>query len=233
MGHILDRPVWAALTTRHAGLSIGDSHARRYRPEINLFAAAAKGHESALAGLADGPVGTVERDGLDAVPGLTLQTSAIVNQMVGTESPGLPDGFQPEALGAGDALDMLALATLTEPGPFFAETWRMGRFIGVREEGRLIAMAGERMRAPGFTEVSGVCTHPDFQGRGLAGKLMRTVIDRISREDDAAFLHVYPHNEAAIGLYERLGLRFRGQLRFQIWSSSVPAQPLADSAHAV
>lgn len=218
MAHILDRPVWTALTTRQAELSIGDAYARRFRPEINQFAACADGAGDRLVRLATGAIGTVEREALAALPGLTLQKAAIVNQMVATTSPGLPDGFEPEALGASDAEEMLALATLTQPGPFFAETWRMGRFVGVREGGRLIAMAGERMRAPGFTEVSGVCTHPDFQGRGLAGKLMRVVIERIVRDGDNAFLHVYPHNHAAIGLYERLGFRFREQLSFQVWA---------------
>lgn len=217
MGHILDRPVWAALTTRQAGLGMGDDRARRYRPEINVFAASADGSGDGLAGLATGTVGTVERAPLGSVPGLALQKAAIVNQMVAMTSPDLDKGFAPVPLGAADAAEMLALATLTQPGPFSAETWRMGRFVGVREGGRLVAMAGERMQVPGFTEVSGVCTHPDFQGRGLAGKLMRVVIDRIVRDRDAAFLHVYPHNQGAITLYERLGFRFREQLSFQIW----------------
>jgi ribosomal protein S18 acetylase RimI-like enzyme len=221
MGHILDRPVWTALTTRQAEFAVGGAAARRFRPEINLFAAARdRSPESlaALAGLAADRIGTVEAEPLDHLPGLNLERAAIVNQMVATGSPGLAEGFAPGALAAPDGPKMLALATLTEPGPFFAETWRMGRFIGVREGGRLVAMAGERMRAPGFIEVSGVCTHPDFQGRGLARKLMRAVIDRIVREGDAAFLHVYPRNKGAIGLYEALGFQFRTQLSFQIWA---------------
>jgi ribosomal protein S18 acetylase RimI-like enzyme len=222
MEHILDRPVWTALTTRQAELGLGDARARRYRPEINLFAAAADRTPEqleALAALADGTIGTVEAEPLPALPGLGLRKEATVNQMIATGSPGLVDGFAPVPLGEPDAAEMLALATLTEPGPFRTETWRMGRFVGIREGGRLVAMAGERMRAPGFTEVSGVCTHPDFQGRGYAGKLMRAVIDRIIGEGDAAFLHVYPHNQGAIGLYEALGFRFRAQLSFQIWAS--------------
>jgi ribosomal protein S18 acetylase RimI-like enzyme len=221
MGHILDRPVWAALTTRQAEFAVGGAAAWRFRPEINLFAAArdrSPDSLDSLAALAANGIGTVEAEPLEHLPGLKLERTAIVNQMVATGSPGLAEGFAPGALAAPDGSEMLALATLTEPGPFFAETWRMGRFIGVREGGRLIAMAGERMRAPGFTEVSGVCTHPDFQGRGLARKLMRAVIDRIIGEGDAAFLHVYPHNQGAIGLYEALGFRFRTQLSFQIWA---------------
>ena len=142
----------------------------------------------------------------------------MVNQMVAERSPGVADGFDYLVLGDADAAEMLALATLTEPGPFFAETHRMGHFIGVREGGRLVAMAGQRMRPPGFTEVSGVCTHPDFRGRGYAGKLMRVLIDRIVSEGDAAFLHVYPDNAGAIALYEALGFRFRTALTFTVLS---------------
>lgn len=219
--HPLDRPVWNALTTRQAALSVGDAKARRYRPEINLFAAGAEPTADcaeAIAGFLDGggPIGIVEAAPFPAIPGARVEKQAIVNQMVARESPGVADGFDYLVLGDADAADMLALATLTAPGPFFAETHRMGHFIGVREGGRLVAMAGQRMRVPGFTEVSGVCTHPESRGRGYAGKLMRVLIDRIVREGDAAFLHVYPDNAGAIGLYEALGFRFRAELTFSV-----------------
>jgi predicted GNAT family acetyltransferase len=219
MTHPLDRPVWNALTTRQSALGIGDEQARRYRPEINLFAAAADALPRSLAALAElvpegGEIGTVELESVPDVPGTRTVRQAPVNQMVATAWPGLADGFAHDVLGPEDAAGMLELATLTEPGPFFAETWRMGHFIGVREGGRLIAMSGQRMRVPGFTEVSAVCTHPEHRGKGLAGKLMRVIIDRIVREGDAAFLHVYPDNLGAIGLYEALGFRFRAQLTF-------------------
>ena len=222
--HMLDRPVWNALATRQSGLAIGDERARRFRPDINMFGAAAEPSPESLAALAalapeGGIIGTVEVEPLLAVPGLTLQRQAAVNQMVAERSPGQSQAFDHVVLGDDDAAEMLALATLTEPGPFFAATHRMGHFIGVRKQGRLIAMAGQRMRVPGFTEVSAVCTHPDHRGQGLAGKLMRVLIDRIVNEGDAAFLHVYPDNTGAIGLYEALGFRFRQALHFQIWSA--------------
>ena len=218
--HPLDRPVWTALTTRQAALADGDARARRYRPEINLFAAAAEPAEyEALALLAgDGPIGTVEVEPLAGISTMALRKHAIVNQMVAIQSPGLAEEFGCQRLGDADAADMLTLATLTEPGPFFSGTHRMGHFVGVREDGRLVAMAGQRMRVPGFTEVSAVCTHPDHRGHGHAGKLMRVVIDQIVSTGDAAFLHVYPDNAGAIALYETLGFRFRQQLHFQIWS---------------
>ncbi|GAO40061.1 putative acetyltransferase [Sphingomonas changbaiensis NBRC 104936] len=219
--HPLDRPVWNALTTRQAALSVGDGRARRYRPEINLFAAGAEPSEACAEAigrfLADGgPIGLVEAAPFPAIPGGRVEKQAIVNQMVATASPGVAEAFDYLVLGGADAAEMLALATLTAPGPFFAETHRMGYFIGVREGGRLVAMAGQRMRVPGFTEVSAVCTHPEFRGRGYAGKLMRVLIERIVREGDAAFLHVYPDNAGAIGLYEALGFRLRAEMMFTV-----------------
>jgi predicted GNAT family acetyltransferase len=216
--HPLDRPVWNALTTRQTALSIGDERARRYRPDINLFAAVAEPSDGkALASLSESVIGTVESEPLLKPPGMTMQKQAIVNQMVAEQSPGVPEGFEFQPLGDTDAAEMLALATLTEPGPFFARTHLMGHFIGIRDEGRLVAMSGQRMRVPGYTEVSAVCTRPEHRGRGYAGKLMRVLTDRIVGEGDAAFLHVYPENAGDIALYEALGFRFRRALHFQIW----------------
>lgn len=219
--HPLDRPVWTALTTRQTALSLGGPQAWRYRPEVNMFAAAAdpRDGEAIAALLPDqGSIGLVEAGAIGEVPGAGPIKQAPVNQMVADGSPGVTPDFDYVTLGDADAPEMLALATLTEPGPFFAQTHRMGWFIGVRDHGRLVAMAGQRMRAPGFTEVSGVCTLPDYRGRGLAGKLMRVLVDRIVSEGDAAFLHVYPDNAGAIGLYEALGFRFRAELTFTVLS---------------
>jgi predicted GNAT family acetyltransferase len=108
-----------------------------------------------------------------------------------------------------DAPEMLALATLTEPGPFLARTHAMGRFRGARLDGRLAAMAGERMRLPGYTEVSGVCTHPDFRGRGLARRLSQIVAAAIQARGETPFLHAWATNTAAIALYESLGFAHR------------------------
>lgn len=228
MEHPLDRPVWNALTARQVALAVGNAQARRYRPEINLFAAARDRSEESIAALgdllpADDAIGLVERGAFPSIPGTRIVKQAVVNQMVATASPGVEHEFAPLVLGDADAAEMLALATLTEPGPFFAKTHLMGHFIGVRDGGKLVAMAGQRMRVPGFTEVSAVCTHPDFRGRGYAGKLMRVLIDRIVREGDAAFLHVYPDNVGAIALYEALGFRLRASLGFTVLAAASPA----------
>ena len=120
--------------------------------------------------------------------------------------------------GEADAAEMLALATLTEPGPFFEKTHRLGDFIGVKHMGRLVAMAGERMKPDGFTEVSGVCTHPDWRGRGYAAGLMRAVTARILARGETAFLHAYAANKGAIRLYESLGFSVRTPITFTVLS---------------
>jgi predicted GNAT family acetyltransferase len=111
-----------------------------------------------------------------------------------------------------DAPEMLALATLTEPGPFLARTHTMGSFFGIRIGGRLAAMAGERMRFPGCTEVSGVCTHPDFRGLGLARRLSAAVAERIGSRGERPFLHAWKTNLPAISLYASLGFEIRAEV---------------------
>jgi predicted GNAT family acetyltransferase len=105
---------------------------------------------------------------------------------------------------------------LTRPGPFFAKTHLLGRFVGVRIGGRLVAMAGERLQGPGFTEVSGVCTHPDFRGRGLAGGLMRVVMGRILARGELPVLHVYTSNTGAVALYRTLGFAVRREVTMSV-----------------
>jgi predicted GNAT family acetyltransferase len=139
-------------------------------------------------------------------------------------TPGDEPGFEIVPLGEDDAPQMFDLATLTKPGPYFARTHRLGDFVGVKRDGRLIAMAGERMKPDGFTEVSGVCTHPDARGRGYAGALMRVVVTRILARGETPFLHAYAANTGAIGLYETLGFALRREV-----TMTVLAPPLGRS----
>lgn len=216
MMKMLDRPVWSSLSTAHAGLSVGDELARRYRSDINRFASACDDSDVALEALAR-LVPSSEQVFILQVPdiavpaGLTAVKRAQGVQLV-AQAPVAPpaDGVADIiALGESDAAEMLALATLTEPGPFLARTHRMGSFFGIRIDGRLAAMAGERFRFPGYTEVSGVCTHPDFRGRGLARRLSRHVAATIAARGDTAFLHAWKSNAPAIALYESLGFQWR------------------------
>jgi len=219
--HLLDRPIWHSLTGAHAPLALGDGPALRYRPDIHFFAAAPDDGPASLAALvrllpSGGTLGLLQADAIDLPPGTRIRSRAAINQMVLTAltTTGAPITF--DDLTDADAPDMLALATLTVPGPFFAETHRLGAFIGLRRDGRLIAMAGERTKPPGFTEVSAVCTHPDHRGQGLARALMQIVIARILARREAAFLHVYASNTGAIALYEALGFHFRREMLYTV-----------------
>ena len=212
--HPLDRPVWNALTTRQAALARGDAHALRFEPAHGPFAAAADASPTSLTALADlipedGDLWTVEAQDMPVPPAAEPVRTAILNQMVASDVAPAAPAFEIVPLTEADAPAMRALATLTEPGPFYASTHRLGDFVGVKQDGRLVAMAGERMKPTGFTEVSGVCTHPDHRGRGYANALMRTVARRILARGETPFLHVYASNTGAIALYETLGFRLR------------------------
>jgi len=214
----LDRPVWAALTTRQRGLAEGDARALRFAPAYGVFAAAVDQTPDSLAALArlipaEGHVALVEAEAGPDIPGTTVASRAVIWQMAAPVlMPGEEPDFATTPLTEADAPQMLALATLTRPGPFFARTHQLGDFVGVKRDGRLLAMAGERMKPDGFTEVSGVCTAPECRGRGYAGALMRVVAARILARGETPFLHSYADNTGAIALYEALGFAFRCEL---------------------
>lgn len=226
---MLDRPVWAALTTAHVGLSVGDALARRYAADVNLFAAACDDSIGALTALTE-LVRPGERVFLADVPdvavpsGLVLVKAAKGVQMVATRSIRMAaDDQDIVQLTDTDAPEMLALATLTEPGPFLTRTHTMGTFRGIRINGRLAAMAGERFRFPGYTEVSGVCTHPDFRGRGLARRLSAAVAARIESRGERPFLHAWKTNRVAISLYQSLGFEIRAEINIKVLERSTRA----------
>lgn len=210
MTESLVRPIYSALATRHSSVALGDDRAKRFLPSISPFACSRDDSADAVAALA----GLVEPgDGLVFLQGdpvvlpdvLTAEISADGVQLT-AEAP-IESGPDPEImrLGPADAADMLALATIAQPGPFTLEAQRLGVFWGVRRDGVLVAMAGERLGQPGFTEVSGVATHPDFRGLGLARRLSLRVAADISARGERPFLHAYAANAAAIALYRSIG----------------------------
>ena len=142
-------------------------------------------------------------------PGLKSVRTGDVVQMVLTREPEAIADARIEALTEADAAEMLALAKLTEPGPFTLKAQVLGTFHGIRIDGRIAAMTGERFKVDGFGEVSGVCTHPDFRGRGLARVLTVLVTRKILARGETPFLHVWADNTAAIRLYEQIGFTVR------------------------
>ncbi|MFO1123680.1 MAG: GNAT family N-acetyltransferase [Hyphomicrobiales bacterium] len=215
----LDNPVWHALTGPQAQFALGAGPVRRYLPDISPFAGVVDcgaGALDALAGLV--PVGgqaLVLMAASDPIASTRLLVARSFEgvQMVARSVTAPDRPLQVVDLGDADVADMLELASLTRPGPFLPRTHVLGQFIGIREQGRLVAMAGERFRLAGFTEVSGVCTHPDRRGRGHAGLLSRVVAARIAARGETPMLHAFATNDAAIRLYGALGFVIRTRLQ--------------------
>jgi GNAT superfamily N-acetyltransferase len=226
---LLDVGMWLALSTHHAHLAESRGVVRRYRPEVARFAtfdpAIGVPDDAAWADLAGlvGPGGVALLTwGGAAVepptPWTTLGNGQGI-QMVLADADRLEAGAASAATSAptirdltdADVPAMVALVALTEPGPFQDRTIEMGRYLGVFDGDRLVAMAGERMHPPGFTEISAVCTHPDARGRGLASALVGSVAAAIRERGETPFLNVSAQNPAR-SLYEHLG--FEEQRRF-------------------
>jgi predicted GNAT family acetyltransferase len=219
--HPLDRPVWSSLTTHHASLSEGNELARRFVRDVNLFASARDDTPAAVGALSalvkpEESVFLLQVPKIVIPPGLVEVKAAKGVQMLATRSLTSGDTLNILTLTDEDAPEMLELATLTEPGPFLTRTNAMGTFLGIRVGARLVAMAGERMRFPGYTELSGVCTHPEFRGRGLAGRLSTAVVAGIQARGDQAFLHAWKTNHSAISLYEGLGFKVRTEVNVAV-----------------
>jgi ribosomal protein S18 acetylase RimI-like enzyme len=217
----LDNPAWHALTTHHVRFAEGDERARRYQHDVAPFAALPDDTDAdawgALAKLV-GPAGT-------ALIFRTIETKAPTDwevlfrvsavQMVASELIGESDDAFVD-LGADDVPEMLALVARTEPGPFFARTCELGSYLGLRDHEGLVAMAGERMRAPGFSEISAVCTDPRARRQGLATRLVRAVAAVIEGRGDIPILHVVADNTPAIGVYDALGFETRAVFDVQV-----------------
>jgi ribosomal protein S18 acetylase RimI-like enzyme len=210
----LDNPVWHSLTVAHEAFAEVNGLARRYHADYSVFGAADVLDRDGWRDLASlvGPGGMAvlfRRDITTPPDGFRFVFDEQADQMIAPPDIAVPAQAVVE-LGADDAADMVALAELTAPGPLKFRAHELGRFVGVRDEtGQLIAMAGERFRPNGFTEISGVCTHPGAQGRGLAAALTLHIAAGIQARGDGAFLHVRHGNDNAKRLYDRLGFTTR------------------------
>jgi ribosomal protein S18 acetylase RimI-like enzyme len=214
---LLDRPIWSALTTRQKHLAEGGSRALRYPEDMTPFADMVDMSAASFAALGDlmsgsqvaalfTPEPVVVPDGFKVVLAETGE------QMIGSpaDSP-LREG-EIVTLGKADVPAMMALTTLTKPGPFAARTHELGTFLGIRAGGELVAMTGERMKPGNFTEMTAVCVHPDHRGRGYAQALLSAVARQIEARGEIPFLHVFSSNASAIALYQRQGMRIRRRL---------------------
>jgi ribosomal protein S18 acetylase RimI-like enzyme len=221
--HPLDAVIWRALTGVQGSLAEGDERARRFPAAIAPFAATIDTEPASFRSLL-ALVGGDDRIALfttaEAEPPSTFSVIRrdSVDQMV-LEDVGAC-AAQPAApivaLGAGDIPEMLALATVTQPGPFGPRTVELGGYIGIRRRGVLVAMAGERMRLDGFTEISAVCVEPAYRGHGFAADLVRSLVSSIAARSEIPFLHVFSSNHAAIALYRKLGFALRRRMHLAV-----------------
>jgi len=213
----LDNPFWASLAGRHAHLALGGALARCYPADFSPLSGLSAAEPENVAALAS----LVEAGGDVAFTGAFVPTLARgwetlfasrLTQMIRVDRAPLPeDGADAVILGAADVADMIELVELTKPGPFRTRTIELGTYIGIRERGRLVAMAGERTWIGNCRELSAVCTHPDAQGRGYARALIARAVNRMLRAGETPFLHVESSNRRAIELYLALGFVKRAE----------------------
>lgn len=210
---ILDHIFWHALTGPQAQFAAGAGAARRYAPgfsPIIAFADPVRPDFTALAPYCESGERFYCDSWSGAAPaGWRIEAESTMFRMV-WDAPfpaSAATGAVQVQLGPQHAVQALALATLCKPGPFGARTPELGDFFGVFDGERLVAMAGERLRAPGLREISGVSTHPEYQGQGLARQLMLTLVRRQLERNETPFLHVMRNNQAAHQLYLRMGFR--------------------------
>jgi predicted GNAT family acetyltransferase len=219
VAHVLDRVIWQSLTSYHAKFAVGTDLAKRYPSDMAVFAGIRERNEAALnaVGQLFAPGEVVIIDGIEQatdLPGWTVLSELHGSQMICEQTTGVPKSDETILeLNAEDVPDILHLIELTEPGPFLPRTIELGRYIGIRHERQLIAMAGERLHLPGYHEISAVCTHPDFQGRGYARLLMSEMAAGHQRQGEISFLHVDAENTLATRVYESLGFRTRLEFR--------------------
>jgi ribosomal protein S18 acetylase RimI-like enzyme len=216
--HPLDNPVFAALTGEQAQFAVRSGHAVRYRPDVSPFCALPdwpSAADWADAARLTGPGEVALFVGPAAVPpdGWEILVAREGVQLVAED---LDPADDPEAvaLSSADAPEMVELTERTKPGPYLPRTVELGGYLGLRREGRLVAMAGERMRPPGFAEISAVCTDEGWRGHGFAARLTRAVAAAIAARGETPFLHAAADNVNAIRLYKTLGFVHRGDVTF-------------------
>lgn len=224
--HPLENVIWHALTTRQAEFAEACGQARRFVREVTSLSAFEEPSDECYESL-------IELVGTGGTAALFLDdpyqhrsvwetiAAAPLLQMVcenGVASPTCTENARLAIceLGVEDSPEMIELTDLTKPGPFGPRTHELGNFVGIRREGKLVAMSGQRLKVTGYTEVSAVCTHPAHTGKGYAAVLMMEVMRRVRARGETPFLHVREDNTRAVALYQRLGFRTRKRLHYAV-----------------
>jgi ribosomal protein S18 acetylase RimI-like enzyme len=219
MQHPLDNPIWTALNSGSASFGYGKGTVRFIDRRIGFFAGIplydAEHLDQLYEAMDSGMRVIVFPPGfLDLDTKWKVRNDNALLQMV-FEKPSLNLSLDASirALAAADVSEMLALTQLAKPGPFLENTIDFGGYFGFFVDGRLVSMAGTRLAAGPYTEVSAVCTHPDFVGQGLAQRVLPYVLNYIQKKGQIPYLQLYPDNLPALRLYQRLGFVERANLR--------------------
>ena len=222
MKQILDNPAWHALRTHNRALGSVQEGLAYFLPEVSPFVAV---EGPALAGLPalyeaisfDHNVIFVSNENVE-IPAPWQVLAAVPGYQMLYQGPVLPESDGPATipLTTVNVPEMVALTSLTAPGPFSTETIRFGHYEGIFDHGNLVAMAGQRMHPEGYAEISAVCTHPDHLGKGYARHLLLRQVNRIQLAGEQPFLHVRTDNARAIGVYESLGFKIRTEIFFYV-----------------
>jgi predicted GNAT family acetyltransferase len=215
--HPLDEVIWNALASTQSRFAIGDDRVRRYLPSVAPFAAMVDASPASFKALrklieAHGPAALRTPDVLPVPPGLCVIQDVMLVQMTWQGEPGHGEAWDHVRLNDSDVPEMVSLTTAAQPGPFGPRTIELGSYLGVRRQGKLVAMAGERMRLHGYTEISAVCVDAAFRGQGHATGLIKLLISAIHARDEIPFLHVLKSNRRAIDLYQELGFVERSEI---------------------
>ncbi|GAA0879574.1 GNAT family N-acetyltransferase [Algoriphagus jejuensis] len=220
MTSVLDNPIWNALTSGTEKYSQGNDRVRYMNRSMGLFVGFQSYSEAAWSDLdkwfSQGDSIILFTTGEQAIPkSWIIKLKRPIAQMVFEGDTALPPDAHGKAvpLSKANVPAMLEITALTNPGPFFAKTIELGYYEGIFEGEKLVAMTGQRLHPDPYVEVSAVCTHPDFVGKGLAAELLRNQIRCILAESKIPFLHVNRDNYGAIRLYEKLGFKRRREMR--------------------
>lgn len=210
----LNRPAYSALKSRQSHLAQTNGGAIAFEPEFAAFAGLDENCPSAFGDLAKLKIGDagfwfLETEIIEPPKNFTLEKTAHCKQMIFDHEVEIENDVEVVELNQKDAKAMHELALLCQPGPFFARTNEMAQFIGVKIDGKLASMMGERLQIDGYSELSALATHPDFQGKKWGKYLFNLVTKRILARGQIPFLHVYAWNEIGIRNYEKLGFRLR------------------------
>ncbi len=217
----LENPVWSSLVTGHSAMARVNGAAARYPSDISPLSAIRESSPQAFADLReltkpDEVVGLATAFAVKVPDDWEVVLNRFIDQMVCEDFHPAAD-IEPVLLSDKDVPEMIALTKLTQPGPFEHGTIGMGKYLGLRHtDGTLMAMAGQRMSFTNFREISAVCTHPDHQGKGYAGKLMTILAREIIAAGKMPILHVKTENASAKHLYARLGFRVRKPMHFNV-----------------